>query len=454
MKNKLITIIIIVIVGITSSCKKYLDRKPDDRLTVPVTVEDMQAILDFSPNMNIRTTPSFGEASADDFFLLQTTFDNLAPENQKVYTWVSHIYNFDNDWSRAYLAIYNSNICLEGIEKIPVTTYNKPKWDNVKGSALFYRAYYFLNLVWTYAKAYNENTADNDLGIVLRLNSDFNIRSVRASLKESYNQIIKDAKESISFLPDNPQHVFRPSKAASFALLARAYLSMHRYDSAFKYSNLCLQLKNDLIDYNSDNDVIDITSNIPFKQFNKETIFYTEMATYTAVHIPARARIDTVLYNSYGDGDLRKTAFFRPNGAYKRFKGSYASSASALFSGIATDEIYLIRAECSAKLGDVSGAMNDLNNLLVKRWNNTIPYSPVKATDATDALNKIRQERRKELLMRGLRWSDIKRYNKEGADLSLIRVMSGQTYRLEPNANYYALPLPDDVIRESGIQQN
>lgn len=454
MKNIAIAVMIALIAVGASSCKKYLDKKPDSTLAVPSTVEDLQAVLDNATYMNIRTTPCFGEASSDDYFILQTTFDNLSPENQKVYRWIPHVYNYDNDWSKGYLAIYNANFCLEGIEESPATSVSEARWRNVKGSALFYRAYYFLQLTWTFAKAYDENTAGTDLGIVLRLTSDFNVPSVRSSVKQSYEQIITDAKQSIPYLPDNPSHVFRPSKAASYGLLARAYLSMRKYDSAFKYADLCLQIKNDLMDYNGDNDIYNLLDNVPFKQFNKETIFYTEMSTSIALHVPARGRIDTLLYGSYAADDLRKTAFFRPNGIYQRFKGSYASSASNLFNGIATDEMFLTRAECYAKMGNVPEALNDLNALLIRRWNNAVPYSPVTATDQTDALNKIRAERRKELLMRGLRWPDIKRYNKEGANLTLTRFISGQTYTLEPNSPRYALPLPDDIVRLTGISQN
>ena len=454
MKNILILAMGIMLLFINLSCKKYLDKKSNSTLTVPSTVEDLQALLDLSQEINIRRTPSFGEASSDDYFLLQTTFDNLSSENKKIYTWVPHIYNFDNDWSKGYLVIYNSNFCLESISKIPLTSVNESKWKNLKGSALFLRAYYFLELTWVFSKGYDETTSNTDLGIALRLTSDFNIPSVRATVKESYDRIIQDAKESIQYLPDNPLHSFRPSKVASYGLLARTYLSMRQYDSAFKYSNLCLQLKSNLMDYNADNDIYNLTDNVPFKEFNKEVIFFTSMTTSISLQVPARARVDTLLYNSYDNNDLRKIAFFRPNGAYRRFKGSYAGNPNDLFTGIATDEMYLIRAECYAKTGNVTEAMNDLNTLLRKRWNNTVSFPVVTAVDAADAVNKIRTERRKELLMRGLRWPDIKRYNKETANLVLNRLMSNQTYTLQPNSNYYALPLPNDVILQSGMPQN
>jgi hypothetical protein len=49
---------------------------------------------------------------------------------------------------------------------------------------------------------------------------------------------------------------------------------------------------------------------------------------------------------------------------------------------------------------------------------------------------------------------DIKRLNKENANIVLVRKIEGQAYTLQPNANYYALPLPADVIKASGIPQN
>jgi len=76
------------------------------------------------------------------------------------------------------------------------------------------------------------------------------------------------------------------------------------------------------------------------------------------------------------------------------------------------------------------------------------------AIDAADALQKVLTERRKQLVMRFVRWMDIKRLNKEGASITLKRIINGQLYSLPPNSNLYALAIPEDVIVLSGIQQN
>lgn len=434
------------------SCRKYLDKKSDSSLIVPSTLGDLQALLDNGNIMNYGT-PSFGESSGDDYFALLSTYNSFSTLQQHFYTWTPDNYNFQNDWSLAYRVIYYSNLCMERLGLIPKTDANEVQWDNVKGSALFYRAYYFLQLNWLFAKAYDETSYNSDPGIVLRLASDFNKPSVRTSVKQSYEQVIMDAKESISFLPDNPQSVVRPSKAASYGLLARAYLSMRQYDSAGKYSNLCLQIKNTLIDYNNLNDV-NPGSNNPFMRLNIETIFFTMMNTSVPLYHPLLgAKVDTLLYSSYDTNDKRKIAFFKPSNGYFAFKGNYAADNIGLFSGITTAEMFLTRAECYARADQKDLALADLNNLLTNRWN-IGTFIPIMTATSQEALNIILMERRKELLIRGgLRWIDIKRLNKEGSNISLKRVIAGQTYSLPPNDNRYALPLPKDIV-DQGIPQN
>lgn len=437
-----------------SSCRKYLDEKSSSAFVVPKSLDDVQGLLDDAGFMNSIVTPSFGEASSDDYYVLPQTIDYLLPRLQDVYIWKPADYFFENDWSKAYKPVYNANLSLELLNQIPVTQDNIKKWENAKGSALFYRAYFFLNLMWVHAKVYDSSSASTDLGIVLRSTSDFNAPSTRASVKQSYDFIIADTKEAIRYLDKDPLNVLRPSKVAGYGLLARTYLSIRSYDSALKYSDLCLGLNGQIIDYNGDGDINgSILVNLPFKRFNKETIFYTEMNNLLNALIgPSSAKANDVLYASYETDDLRKVAFFRPVGAFKSFKGNYTSNGT-YFTGIATNEMYLTRAECRARTHDKVGAMNDLNTLLIKRWKNGL-FLPKVASDDAQALDIILVERRKELLMRGLRWIDIKRLNKEGRNIVLSRSFKNEVYQLGANSNYYALPLPKDIIELANIPQN
>ena len=149
------------------------------------------------------------------------------------------------------------------------------------------------------------------------------------------------------------------------------------------------------------------------------------------------------LISSYDVNDLRKVIYFRNrnNGIYT-FKGNYTGD-SYLFIGTATDEMYLIRAECRARLNDVTGAMEDLNSLMKKRWNNTVPYVTFTALNDEEALTKVLIERKKELVTRGTRWTDLRRFNKDiRYAVTLKRNIDNIEYILPPNDERYVFPIP------------
>lgn len=454
------SIVLLFLITSFVSCKKYLEQKPDASLVSPSSLSDLQALLDDPATMNQSRTPSYGETSCDEYFLTDNLFnssESIRAGSQDLYTWQYYpMTGGGNDWSACYTPVYNANLVLDEIKSIPQTGGNKAAWDNVKGSALFFRGYYFLQLLWDYAKAYDSSTAAGDPGIVLRLTSDFNVPSTRATNEASYNQVLEDAKASVALLPQYPLTVLRPSKGAAYGLLARCYLSMRDYRDARLYADSALQVNDQLMDFNGDDDIPSgLSVKGVFKKLNKEIIFYTEMNKSNFLpNTVSFSRIDTTIYRSYQSNDLRKTAFYYSNAdGYMSFKGSYAISYSTCFSGMATDEMYLVRAECAVRAGDVAAGLNDLNTLLSKRFiaGTFVPYADL---SQDSALNVTVREREKELMMRALRWPDLKRYNREGRNITLKRVADGQTYLLQPNAGFYALPIPQDIIQMTGIAQN
>jgi hypothetical protein len=460
----------IIALFLITSCKKYLDKSPNNSLAYPTTVDNLQAMLDYSEVMNgtnlyigsgsAGVTPSYAEASADDYFVSDATLNNFGDYQKPFYLWQLPAGVYQNlggaDWGALYAPIYSANVAIEQIDKITRTSENSTAWGNVKGSAYFFRGYYFLQLVWTFAKAYDPATASSDLGIVLRKTSDINVPSVRSTVEDSYSQVIEDAKVAVENLPEDSQHPLRPSKCAAYGLLARAYLSMRNYDSSLKYSNLSLQIKSSLINYNGDGDIV---ANLlqpvsPFRKYNKETIFYSQTTlNFLLCNPDLSGYIDTILYQSYEVNDLRRTAFFKAVGNYQTLKGNYSQETNRLFSGITTAEVLLIRAESYARKDNKDAAMNDLNTLLINRWKQGT-FIPLTAANASDALDKILTERRKELLMRDLRWIDIKRLNKEGRNIILRRIVGGQQYELQPNNNRYALAIAPSILQQTGMPQN
>lgn len=439
------------------ACTKFLEEKSDKSMQVMQSLEDLQAMLDNDQIMN-RNSPGMGEAAADDYFALQEFYElvkSAIPEYAPLYTWTYNDYYFQNDWAQNYAAVYPANYCLTAVQKVERTAQNAGSWNNIKASALFHRSFRFLHLLWDHARAYDESTSSQDLGIVLRLSDDFNVPSVRATVHQCYDQVLNDLKAAAILLPDHPLVVTRPSRAAAYGLLARAYLSMRKYDSAYRYADMSLAIKSNLLDYNGT--VVKPAAAIPFPLLNDEMVFYCLQSQNSVFVSTSYAAIDSVLYSSYDEKDKRKQAFFKNNsfkpGMAMGFKGSYSGNAFTFFTGLTTAEMLLIRAECAVRANDIDEGLDDLNTLLEKRYETGF-FTPLAGLGKEEALNTVLIERRKELLFRGLRWPDIKRLNLEGRNIIIKRIADGTVYELKPGDSRYALPLPADIINITGMPQN
>lgn len=421
MKKNINLLLIILGIAITLvSCKKssFLDANNDQKQIIPKTISDFQEIL----NSNEGRVPALTIDGADEYYWLKDqlniAFYGIYTFN--VYTWNDDIwYNYINEnWNFPYNEVFKTNIALDGLNKIKPTANQQIEWNEAKGTALFYRSFYFYQLLQLFAPVYDAANASTQLGIPLRLGSDIQEQLRRGTVQECYERVIDDLKVAKGLLPNTPKFKWRPSAHAASAMLARIYLVMGDFNNALKYTNESLSYNNALLDYNFET----------IERNNKEVIFsVTCNASFPPNYEYASTAVDDGVIDNYMVGDLRKTIFFGDNNSSgKYFKGTYASvngSTDALFAGLATDEIYLIRAECYARAGNTALALADLNALMTKRWKNDGSWIPYTATSADEALQKILLERRKELVFRGLRWTDLRRLNKLGANITLKRTL-------------------------------
>lgn len=440
-----------------ASCKKqddFLNAKPDISLATISTLDDAQLLLNNEELFNRAHDPALGEISSDDFYLPNSAWQSSSFIEQNTYIWANQVYPANtnaNDWSVPYSQAYCANAVLDALPSIQFSPVDQNKFNNIKGAAIFYRSYAFFNLLETFSLPFDSTTAGKNLGIPIRLNSDLNIKSVRSSIMSCYNQIISDLKGAIPLLTLTPTYPTQPSKAAAMGLLSRIYLSMGDYNDALTYCSNYLATNSSLVDYNT---ITPGPSRLISSGYFSEDIFHTSLNGYRAVFSKSISVVDSVLYSKYDSNDLRKSKFFIASSTgLPLFRGTY-DFRGYTYSGIATDEIFLTRAECYARMGNSNSAMQDLNTLLATRWK-AGTFTPYTASSADDALSKVLLERRKELLYRGIRWFDLRRLNKDSRfSVTLQRVINGVNYTLQPNDIKYALPIPDKEISLSGIAQN
>lgn len=429
--------ILLLPVVLISCRKEFLDKKPDSTLQIPETLSELGLLLD--NDRVINETPSLGEISSDNFYLNQNFWAaGITIKEKNGYVWAKNVYEGTTgvgDYDRPYTQVYYANVVIEALNKLNKSD-SVVEWNDLMGRALFIRAYAFHNLVQIFSPVYDGNN-ENEMGVALRLRSDITIPSARATLKQTYDQIIKDLIASVPLFEKNIQsnYTIRPSKAAAYALLSRVYLSMGKYTEALKYADSCLSLHSYLLPYDSVNSF----------SYNPEVLYQSRMiSTTNAIRsqgVPCF--VDSTLFNSYAANDRRRNLYFKtftnpptPNTSY--------SLNIFMFTGLATDEVYLIKAECLARTGNFNEGIDVLNVLLSKRFADTA-FIPVTAVNQQDALEKILTERRKELVFRGLRWTDLKRLNKDGANITLKRKLGSIEYILTPNHPNYVLPLPPDA---------
>src|ERR1700754_4328741 len=75
-----------------SSCKKYLEVKPDGKLAVPQTIQDLQAILD--ANTMSSSYPAAGDICSDYFYLPYASWQSVSLiDSRNDYIWDAHAAN-------------------------------------------------------------------------------------------------------------------------------------------------------------------------------------------------------------------------------------------------------------------------------------------------------------------------------------------------------------------------
>lgn len=449
-------ILLITATSLTACKKDFLDTKPDKSLLIPQTTADMRALLD--NNFVFNRTPGLLTLADGDLVTTDAGFNGyFLDEERKTYTWAADIFgaNTSSEWNIPYQQIFYANVILEQLDKISPdgTVSDTKERQEIKGAALFHRAFCFYQLAQQFAAPYSAANAATDPGIPLKLTAAVTDRAARGTVEQTYRQIIADLKTARQLLPVSTTVKSRPGLPAVYAMLAKTYLEMENYSLAGLYADSCLQLRNTLINYNT----LSTTATRPFPKVlpngNDEVFFYALTVDYDFTGNNAPTVVDPVLYSSYRVNDLRKVVFFRSLAPGFKFKGNYAGILS-MFSGLATDEMLLVRAEASARAGNLSASLSDLNRLLVTRWK-AGTYIPLTAADGEAVLRLILTERRKELVGRNTRWSDLRRLNKDSRfAVTLNRTILGANYSLEPNSKRFVYPIPADEIVLNGLAQN
>lgn len=242
MKKIIVNIAIIVLsVGIYTSCD--LDIYPSNILTeeqmkeAPTGLEDLVngCYTHFKSSAFIQQLHRMTDFGSDDVVYGHETEDAAIHMAFRYEQRNSGLSNVRSHWSRCYNIIYAANVAVEladGKEQTPEVLY-------LKGEALFMKAMAYHELVRIFARPYSDDP--NGMGIVLRENSTDVGPKARATVKETYDEIIKLLNEAAPLLEDKSASSRSSDRSlvsigAVNALFSRVYLYMEDWDKCIEYS--------------------------------------------------------------------------------------------------------------------------------------------------------------------------------------------------------------------------
>lgn len=430
------------------ACDGFLDEKPSLSLVVPTTLADFEALLN-NDSQVFNISPAIGEiASADYFTTLQRWQTYATMTEREAYIWGDEVNNNGElqDWTIPYTQIFYANVVIDGIKALNISQSQKKEADRLIGTAKFFRAFAYHNLIEIFTEYSRFDDADEKIGVPLRTSSNLQDPIFRASLSDVKSFMKNDLMDALSLLPEIEALRTLPTKQSALSLLMRIHFMEGDYQKALEYGLEAMQYPLPLIDYTS----LTPTTGNPFQIFNEEVMFHSQLIIYNFFNSPLTF-VSPDLLDLYEDGDARIPLFFINRGTGGLNFKAFHTGRITWFGGIGTNEVFITVSECFARSNRLNEAANSLNALLLNRIHD---FKPITFQNQEEAILLILKERRKELLFRGLRWMDLKRLNYEGANITLRRELGETIINLEPNSKKYVFPIPPVEIERSGIAQN
>lgn len=346
-----------------------------------------------------------------------------------------------------YTLVMYSNQGLEALKKLPETSEG---YKQLKGEFLTIRALSYFNLVQLFAKRYEPNGANDNMGVPLRTTPTYDAKP-RATVKEVYAQIDKDIAEAVACLRDLPPvtdasgsiRKNRINSAIALNIASRIALVEEKWADAealaaeaiekAKSWGLGLVGGDSLLDGFNNMDSrewlwgykLDDDQNQYFAGFN--AIFSGNFSGgYNQLF---RFAVNREIYDKMGPNDVRRKWWIcqdlgmdatpykvknpslwtqaEETGQSVKFASVSPSSSMGDMLVMRLPEVYFNKAEAQARQGKDADAKTTLNELMVTR--DPDYQVPADAQTGDKLIEEIFRNKRIELWLEGFRFFDLKR---------------------------------------------
>ncbi|GAB3985595.1 RagB/SusD family nutrient uptake outer membrane protein [Spirosoma daeguense] len=463
MKNKLIVIGILFLA--LSSCRNFLDVTPETSLSADnfyKTQQDFEQAVGgvYAPLQGLYNQDwVLNEMRSDNTFFIYNIAQRGAKQQEDPATFTVETNNTYTlgKWTNNYLIVSRANQVLKTID---AATFDQTVKNNLKGQALFLRAYAYFDLVKNFG------------GVPLFLDPATSYQTTfksRADVAEVYKQIIADVSEAAKLLPAQASAAGRATSGAAQTLLADAYINQKSWPEAETALKTVATLGYSLLPIYAD-----IFK--PTNKGNKETIFDIQYAEGTSqaifnslpyLFIPILADpsiltgVKPATQQTYGGFNVPTPDLLKvyedtiKDQRYAASIGFYTGPSPligvtynrtpyikkflhphSVYNQTATNgpvyryaEVLLMLAEVVNEQGRTADAVGYLNQVRARAGLN-----PLTASNQTALRASILKERQIELAFENKRWHDLVRSGQA------VQVMSAFGARVKANPQTYYYP--------------
>jgi len=472
-----ITLLMTLLLLSTASCTKdFLEIAPKGKL-IAQKISDYDLLLN---NSNLLNT---GGANAqvflgDEIAAAEQYLSVDEPRTQRLFKWEPVIYESNEnapEIASMVSQLYTYNKIINEVMDASGGTEQQKK--SIRAEAQAGRAWVNFMLINYFGKPYNTATSATDAGFPIIDKADVTeTQFARATVAEVYDLIVEDLLEAIPNLPQQTTYRIRMSKVAGESLLGKVYVFMGKYSDALPLFNNALSgIQNsaipvNLVNYNeafAEGGLFmpinpTFGPSTPVINNNPETIYARQFSNFWV--LSSTLVISPATVSLFNQSDLRLKFYSTmpfpfgdeyPSGTRRRV-GPLTTSY-----GVVLPEVILLRAECRARLNDLTGCAQDLENLRRNRMpaEDAIVPSSISGQKQT-LLQFVMDERIREYACQGIRWYDMRRLSVDPLFSSLqfkhlVYGENGSVQELPMPAERLVLKIPPKILAENpGMQDN
>ena len=206
---KKLLIILVISTAAFTSCKKFLEKEPDNRTKLDSPQKVSQLLGSAYPQLNYQPMAELSSDNVDDLRTQDLASADWLRLTTDLYTYQDNTGSATSEdtpegyWFACYRAIAATNLALKAISEIPDG--QQRDYQASKGEALVARAYAHFMLVNFFAKFYNEATASTDPGVpYVTEPEEVSIKKYeRKTVQFVYDMIEQDLHQGLPLIDDN-----------------------------------------------------------------------------------------------------------------------------------------------------------------------------------------------------------------------------------------------------------